>query len=147
MRGRLLWPPAVPRLAARPSQSNHRGSGPEVLKREGGHVTSETGVAEVGVFGAFQPNVFAHLIEMCYRMSFTQWLITGKINFHPITVIWHFVGWIWKIFWLQGHFIAWFLPLLRGNMTNIVCIDTATYDTICISLTLAIRYIDESLHP
>ena len=40
--GRPLWPPAVPRLAARPSQSNPRGSGPEVVKRERGHVTSET---------------------------------------------------------------------------------------------------------
>ena len=40
MRGRLLWPPAVPRLATRPSQSNPRGSGPEVLKRDRGHVTA-----------------------------------------------------------------------------------------------------------
>ena len=40
--GRPLWPPAVPRLAARPSQSNPRGSGPEVVKRERGHVTAET---------------------------------------------------------------------------------------------------------
>ena len=40
--GRPRWPPAVPRLAARPSQSNPRGSGPEVLKRERGHVTVET---------------------------------------------------------------------------------------------------------
>ena len=40
--GRPLWPPAVPRLAARPSQSNPRGSGPEVVKRERGHVTSQT---------------------------------------------------------------------------------------------------------
>ena len=38
------------------SQSNSRGSGPEVLKRERGHVTAETGVAEVGVFRALQPN-------------------------------------------------------------------------------------------
>ena len=30
--GGPLWPPPVPRLAARPSQSNPRGSGPEVLK-------------------------------------------------------------------------------------------------------------------
>ena len=36
-----LWPPAVPQLAARPSQWNPRGSGPEVLKRERGHVTAE----------------------------------------------------------------------------------------------------------
>ena len=40
--GRPPWPPAVPRLAARPYQSNPRGSGPEVLKRERGHVTVET---------------------------------------------------------------------------------------------------------
>ena len=53
---RPLWPPAVPRLAARPYQSNPRGSGPEVLKRQGGHVTSETGVLEVGVFRDLQPN-------------------------------------------------------------------------------------------
>ena len=56
--GRPLWPPAVPRLAARSSQSNPRGSGPEVLKRERGHVTAETGVAEVGVFRALQPNEY-----------------------------------------------------------------------------------------
>ena len=55
--GRRLWPHAVPRLAARSSQSNPRGSGPEVLKREHGHVTAETGVVEVGVFRALQPNV------------------------------------------------------------------------------------------
>ena len=36
---------------------DYRGSGQEVLKRERGHVTSETGVAEVAVFGALQPNV------------------------------------------------------------------------------------------
>ena len=34
-----------------------RRSGPEVLKRERGHVNSESGVAEVVVFGALQPNV------------------------------------------------------------------------------------------
>ena len=63
MRGRPLWPPAVPRLAARPSQSNPRGSGPEVLKRERGHVTATTGVAEVAAFGARQRNgiTFIHL--------------------------------------------------------------------------------------
>ena len=33
------------RLAARPSQSNLRGSEPEVLKRERGHVTSKSGVS------------------------------------------------------------------------------------------------------
>ena len=51
MRGGPLWPPTVPRLAARSSQSNPRGSGPEVLKRERGHVTTESGVSEVGVLG------------------------------------------------------------------------------------------------
>ena len=55
--GRPRWPPAVPRLAARPSQSNPRGSGPEVLKRERGHVTVETWSFWVGVFRALQPNV------------------------------------------------------------------------------------------
>ena len=59
MRGRPLWPPAAPRLATRPSQSNPRGSGPEVLKRERGHVTAETGVAEVAVFGALQRDVIS----------------------------------------------------------------------------------------
>ena len=59
MRGQPLWPPAVSRLAARPSQSNPRGSGPGVLKRERGHMTTETGVAEVAVFGAIQPNDIA----------------------------------------------------------------------------------------
>ena len=57
MRGRQLCPLTVPRLAARPSESNPRGSGPEVVKREWGHVTSETGVSEVGGFRALQPNV------------------------------------------------------------------------------------------
>ena len=56
------------RLAARPSQSNPRGSGPEVLKRERGHVTSETGVAEVAVFGALQPNV-----NIYWRQSMNGW--------------------------------------------------------------------------
>ena len=56
MEGGPLWPPAVPRLAAWPSQSNPWGSGPEVLKRDRGHVTSESGVSEVGVFRALQPN-------------------------------------------------------------------------------------------
>ena len=50
--GRPPWPPTVPRLAARPSQSNPRGSGPEVLKRERGHVTVETWRFCVGVFRA-----------------------------------------------------------------------------------------------
>ena len=36
--------------------SKLRGSGPEVLKRERGHVTSESGLSEVGVFRALQPN-------------------------------------------------------------------------------------------
>ena len=40
--GRPPWLPTVPRLATRPSQSNPMGSGPEVLKRERGHVTVET---------------------------------------------------------------------------------------------------------
>ena len=56
MRGRPLWPPAVPQLEARPSQSNPRGSGTEVLMRERGHVTAANGVAEVAVFGALQRN-------------------------------------------------------------------------------------------
>ena len=34
-----------------------QGSGPEVLKRERGHVSAESGVLEVGVFKALQPNV------------------------------------------------------------------------------------------
>ena len=55
--GRSLWPPTVPWLAVMSSQSNPRGSGPEVLKREGGYVTAEAGVSEVGVFRALQPNV------------------------------------------------------------------------------------------
>ena len=58
MGGWPLWPPAAPRLAASSSQSNPRGSGPEVLKRERGHVTAESGVSEVGVFRALQPNEF-----------------------------------------------------------------------------------------
>ena len=34
-----------------------RGSGPEVLNRNRGHVTSESGVSEVGVLRALQPDV------------------------------------------------------------------------------------------
>ena len=54
--GRPLWPPAEPRLAARPSQSNPRGSGPEVLKRELVTWPLKPGVSEVEVFRAIQPN-------------------------------------------------------------------------------------------
>ena len=36
--------------------------------------------------------------------------------------------------------------LISATRGNIVCIDTGTYDTICISLTLAIRYIDVSVN-
>ena len=84
--GRPLWPAAVPRLAARSSQSNPRGSGPEVLKRERGHVTAETGVAEVGVFRALQPNEYAKYYASC-----------------------DIRGWYWKwtsltLIDLQGHF-------------------------------------------
>ena len=71
--GRPLWPPAVPRLAARPSQSNPRGSGPEVLKRERGHVTAETGVAEVGVFRALQPNEVPDLFSFSLSFSLKEW--------------------------------------------------------------------------
>ena len=42
-----------------PSQTPARGSGPEALKRERGHVTSKSGVLEVGVFNALQPNDWA----------------------------------------------------------------------------------------
>ena len=62
---------------------------------------------------------FRPSIEMCCRMSFTQQLIIGTIKFHPITAIRHFVDWIWKIFWLQGHFIAWFLPLEEISCVSI----------------------------
>ena len=69
MVGGPLWPPDVPGLAARPSQSNPRGSGPEVWKPAGSRVrwppkfrVSEVfGVSEVGVFRALQPNDH----EMC----------------------------------------------------------------------------------
>ena len=44
------------RLSSR-SRSRSRESGPEVLKREQGHVFSESGVSEVAVFRALQPNV------------------------------------------------------------------------------------------
>ena len=65
MGGRPLWPPTVPRLVARSSQSNPRGSGPEVLKRERGHVTAKTRVSEVGVFRALQPNGIIRGLETC----------------------------------------------------------------------------------
>ena len=72
--GRPLWPPAVPQLAARSSQSNPRGSGPEVLKRERGHVTAETGVAEVGVFRALQPNVWECKLTHPWSWKCSCWL-------------------------------------------------------------------------
>ena len=44
-----------------------QGSGSEVLKRERGHVTAETGVAEVAIFGALQPNAIStKLAEYMY---------------------------------------------------------------------------------
>ena len=46
-----------PGLQPGPPSQTLRGSGPGVLKRERGHVTAETGVAEVAVFGALQPNI------------------------------------------------------------------------------------------
>ena len=85
---------------------------------------------------------FRPSIEMCYKMSFTQWLIIGKIKFHPITVIRHFVGWIWEDFVTLGTLYC----LISATRGNIMCIDAGTYDTICISLTLAIRYIDVSVN-
>ena len=48
---------------------------------------------------------------MRYWIVFTQQLILGKIKFHSITVIQHFVRWIWKFCCLYGHFIGWFLKL------------------------------------
>ena len=48
--------PLCPGLQPGPPSQTPWGSGPEVLKRERGHVTAETGVAEVGVFRALQPN-------------------------------------------------------------------------------------------
>ena len=49
--GRTTMTTTVLRLAARSSQSNTRGSGPEVLERERGHVTSESGVQRWGSSG------------------------------------------------------------------------------------------------
>ena len=70
MRGGPLWPPTVPRLAARSSQSNPRGSGPDVLKRERGHVTSESGVPEVGPSGPSGLMGYNY----CCMSSDEQWL-------------------------------------------------------------------------
>ena len=55
MGGGPLWPPTEPGLQPGPP-SQTSGSGLEVLKRERGHVTSESGVSKVGVFRALQPN-------------------------------------------------------------------------------------------
>ena len=49
--------PLCPGLQPGPPKSNPGGSGPEVLKRERGHVTSETGVSEVGVFSPPPPSL------------------------------------------------------------------------------------------
>ena len=89
LRGQPLWPPAVPRLAARPSQSNPRGSGPEVLKRERGHVTSETRVADVAVFGALQRNV---LLLKNLVIVFVHWVSTGVL-YEPrqCSLFWNYI--------------------------------------------------------
>ena len=48
--------PLCPGLKPGPPSQTPGGSGPEVLKRERGHVTSDIRVSEVGVFRALQPN-------------------------------------------------------------------------------------------
>ena len=67
--GRPLWPPAVPRLAARPSQSNPRGSGPEVMKGERGHVTVKTWSFCGGGLQALQPNVMCKAFPCHYAIN------------------------------------------------------------------------------
>ena len=54
--GRPLWPPAVPRLAARPSQSNPRGLGQRYWSVSVVTWPPKPGVSAVGVFKALQPN-------------------------------------------------------------------------------------------
>ena len=76
MGGGPQWPTYVPVLAAWPSQSNPRGSGPEVLKCEWGHRTSESGVWEVGVFRALWPNVVAWCLMahfLCKMAAILLW--------------------------------------------------------------------------
>ena len=58
--------PLCPSLQPGPPIQTPGVCGPEVLKRERGHVTAETGVAEVGVFRALQPNVPCQLdLRLC----------------------------------------------------------------------------------
>ena len=80
MRGGPLWPPAVPRLAARHCQSNPRGSGPKVLKRERGHVTSESEFADVGVFRALQPNILKLRSLISPLQKFSQQYMLDSLN-------------------------------------------------------------------
>ena len=81
MGGVPLRLPTVPGPAARSSQSNPRGSWPEVLKRERGHVTAKSGVSEVGVFRALQPNARFEpsqweTVLLCNDVSLIGWAQT-----------------------------------------------------------------------
>ena len=82
MRGRPLWLPAVPPLAARPSQSN-RGSGPEVLMRERGHVNAANGVAEVAVFGALQRNDTNLVSTYLWQVQVPRIATAHRLHFAP----------------------------------------------------------------
>ena len=91
--GGPLSPPAVPRLAARSTQSNPRGSGPEVLKHERGQMTAESGVAEVGVFRALQPNEgAADILDALVRQdpSRGSWYLGALVRQDPSRGSWYF---------------------------------------------------------
>ena len=94
---RLLCP------GLQPSQSKPRGSGPEVLKRERGHVTSETGVAEVAVFGALQPNVsdyrYWHYQKILQRTSRNFQRLLYRNSNQKGTVYFNVFFPVWTLLW------------------------------------------------
>ena len=85
--GRFPWPPILSRLAARSSQSNPRVSGPEGLERERGHVTSESGVSEMGVFFSEPSSLMtlAVVAIVCRQLEADCWV---KIGAKCVKYVW-----------------------------------------------------------
>ena len=106
MGGWPLWPPTVPRLAARSSHSNPRGSGPEVLKRERGHVTAESGVSEVGVFRALQPNEHG-VFNGCNICMLLYWVTLGQSGVRMVVA--DGLAPIWCLAICKHHKAGWYV--------------------------------------
>ena len=80
----------VPRLAARSSQSNPKGSWSEVLKRKRGHVTAQIWSFGGGVFRAIQRNVAVLRQRGSVLQSAKQVHNVGKYGRNP------WAKWYWK---------------------------------------------------